>query len=452
MNLKMLLVQPISLELATFIKILPEYVDIDALKNLTADFTPCDEWLRRILRDREYTGGFKKLKLDLDDHSEAFEQDIKDEFPDDVAATLLSTLIRGPKIKLFFDTRFDYFVLVYELEWDLTRKQMERCFQVFSQNEKDDSYNKLRNIFVQERTADPLSRWNTAVRKQVNIFLSNAIQQIYTSKVSQDKIIFQTNTGNISFFLYDQDPQGLSVIRGRLQDIHNFAEINAKDVRPISLPNDTSHIFGGRFHTIVSSGEDPYDRYAAIQFHAQFMYCYLRTVNTLFDYVGGTVVVSKDSKALVDYRVAFEDLIIKIEQMSIYNEMFKNEIENDNERLYQPAQANWNLENLLSQTSKFISFFKDYLDILYERDEKQRQNRLNGILSIIAVLQLLTLIGFAISLAQTFPQRSSKLYFLGIDITAALLTVTAIVTSLLLMIVVFFSTKLLFKRLMKGKA
>lgn len=149
-------------------------------------------------------------------------------------------------------------------------------------------------------------------------------------KLSGDKITLRPNSGNISFFLYDQDKSGLTAIRKKLQQLHSSAEVSAKEVHPILLPNDTSHIFGRRFHTITSSGEDPYERYAAIQFHVQFMYCYLRALNTLFDYVGDTVVVSENYKTLVNYRIAFEGLIIKIEQLSIYNELFKNEIENDN--------------------------------------------------------------------------------------------------------------------------
>lgn len=77
MNLKMLVVKPISIELESFIKILPEYISVNAVNDLTAKFAESDEWLRRILRDREYTGGFKRLKFKTDDLSSAFQQDIK---------------------------------------------------------------------------------------------------------------------------------------------------------------------------------------------------------------------------------------------------------------------------------------------------------------------------------------------------------------------------------------
>ena len=96
-------------------------------------------------------------------------------------------------------------------------------------------------------------------------------------------------------------------------------------------------------------------------------------------------------KNLQKYIAIIHTMINKIEFLRLHDMNFKHAIEVDID-IYERNEKQWSVSVLLDAAKQYVSFFKDYLERLFNQKNALFQKRLNFILIAISFMQLLALI------------------------------------------------------------
>lgn len=303
-----------------------------------------------------------------------------------------------------YDTRLRFFIIVYEIQLFFAIDTLNNITAHHKDNR--DLYNTIRSLLVKEEEDSPLSRWCEYAREDALKTTTKFIQDVYSIKTERDKIYIDDNTGNIT---------NVAIIPSGI-DKHEFNKINKNLIslnqiadsrvvvndEPILLnrctrqPDDDIYdydlyYFGSRFHTITTSLDNCKYRFIPIQFHIQYMWFYLRKINNTIDVKYNEARELTHSRQLEANTHLMDELIFIIETLKIHNERFKLVIEKDN-RIYTSVEKKWNIESLLSCSTTYISFFKDYLSRLHNTRTTATVRRQNKILLVISLLQFIALI------------------------------------------------------------
>lgn len=303
-----------------------------------------------------------------------------------------------------YDTRLRFFVIVYEIQLFFTIDTLNNI--TAHQKDKSDLYNIIRKLLVKEEENSPLSKWCEYARENVLKTTTKFIQDVYSIKTERDKIHIDDNTGNITTVAIipsEIDRQEFNKINKKLISLNQIADsrvvVNDEPIllnRYTRQPDDDIYdydlyYFGSRFHTITTSLDNCKYRFIPIQFHIQYMWFYLRKINNTIDIKYNETRELTHSRQLEANTHLMDELIFIIETLKIHNERFKLVIEKDN-RLYTSVEKKWNIESLLSCSTTYISFFKDYLSRLHNARTTATVRRQNKILFVISLLQFIALI------------------------------------------------------------
>jgi len=308
----------------------------------------------------------------------------------------LAEQICGAFSSLLYDTKFNNFVLVHEIQVEYK----ESLSKIFNQ-QYPNIYDTVRNALVKENTLSEKSQWSVEIEQKAISFIKEFCQKTFRLNIARQEISIKDNTGNITNVVlttgHDSTNNSTEFFLRENLNAERLKHNNKPIVAYSKKTNANQTIqdlysFNGRFHTIVLNASVDIHRYIPIQFHMQYLWFYLIKINKILDELNDDLNRSNQSTNMKEKVNLINILINKIEMLTMFNETFKFAIEIDKENIYQKIESRWNIEAQLEQSNKYISFFKDYLVRLHETKSAEIDNKRNIILFIITTLQFLALI------------------------------------------------------------
>ncbi len=295
---------------------------------------------------------------------------------------------------LFFDPRFSYFILVYEICFRFPRHKLSEFLDYNNRESYNnrDLYNTIRNLIVKENNSSTLSSWGQNINSSVISKVSDIISSTYKLKLSPHDISIQHNSCNISCFIFDNKENDQELIT-EFNDLNMYAERLTTNETIRSLYDGTVNFsFNGRFHTIYLKNKQDQCRFQPLQFHIQFMWFLIERYNKLMNQMNLELMQNDSMANLKKYSDIIHIIINKIEFLSLHDSNFKHSIEIDYQKIYIKNEQKWSLMESLASSKQYVVFFKDYLDRLFHQNNESFQKRQNYILLFISVLQLVALL------------------------------------------------------------
>ena len=293
------------------------------------------------------------------------------------------------KSYLLLDSRFNYFIIMYEIVMDISFEQLEML-----RENGYDLYNEVRNLLVKSDEYPTISSCVQEGQIDTLKYIQNYTSKMIDKTLSENQVFIQNDTGNITCILQASlsEPEHTHLV----EMFHYFNEKGERVGTPEFFKiNSNDFSFNGRFHTFISNllREDQRNemyKIIPITFHMQYMWFYLKELNMLLNNFVNDFHVNNPS--FMELTKTVNRLIIKVEFIILHNEHFKAAIEEYNEKVYKKIQSKWNIEDSLKNSNRYISFFKNHLDRLYDQNSLEAEQRQNKILLVIGVLQLFTII------------------------------------------------------------
>ncbi len=308
----------------------------------------------------------------------------------------LSPYLNNDKTKysLFYDLRFSYFIIVYEIYFIFEKHILENFLNYQNYQEKTkkkDFYNTIRNLIVYENDQSKIGTWGKNIQqhsiKKAELFL----KKIYKLK-EKNYINIPHNSCNISCFIIDLHHEN-DLLANKFDMLNNYAERVSTFTKIKKFYNNNIYFaFHGRFHTIYIKRKDHIYRYQPLQFHIQYMWFLLEQYNNFMNKINLELMQNDSMKNLYKYAKIIHFMINKIELLYLHDNNFKHSIEIDYQMIYKENEKRWALPELLYSTQRYVQFFKDYLDRLFSQKNNLSQKKQNNILLLISILQLVALI------------------------------------------------------------
>jgi hypothetical protein len=394
--LEMLCVQPLAYDTDAFAKVMGAKVHLAKLANLSLAPSQRPDWLTRYDASQRNPPSLYALNCGSPSDLELLRSDLALRCTGAKAKLLAQNLDASASGSwLLFDIRFNFFVLLFALTFRIgARDALSQLAQYDRRaNPKDDVYNQLRSLLVQEDENSPLSEWAQARRTSAIAAARRVMSECLGLRGGTYAPRILPNTGNISFFvtgLGGADEQ--ENISRELFALNLHAEPSTKAAEPIFLGDGNSLLFCGRFHTAVLHEASYLKRLKLIQFHMQYLWFYLSRLHEQVDRINRNFVDASADDGDHGLERSLAPLVMKIEMLNINNERFKVAIENEAETIYRHVQARWNVEGALRGMGHSLSFLKQHLADLAEQRRARLSRRLNGLLIFISALQIFGLI------------------------------------------------------------
>lgn len=393
-NYKFYCVQPIHINDEDLTKLFNVNTNLDTINPYIAEDKP--SWMDSFNNELYYFTYVIKNFKEIDKN--ILKNELRNNFLVNNQYSLSEYLVlEGTTYYLLFDFRLMYFVLVYEIEFQIPINMNDELIACYKNN--TDLYNCVRNILVKENENSFESRWVNEIKQNIVIDIAKVIEVGFNYKIDKNTITIENNTGNISnitLFHNDIEENKREEIANKLINLNNIAERLKSSKKPLLLSENNHsynfYHFNGRFHTIILNDECDRFRYIPIQFHMQYMWFYLKKINFILEKQYTLIMSNNSLKNLEKHTIIIDELINKIEILILNNEKFKLIIEIDNEKIYSKIQSTWNIENTLSTSNKYINFFKDYLTRIYNKKSSKIEQRQNQILMYISIFQFVALI------------------------------------------------------------
>ncbi|MDA0150407.1 hypothetical protein [Vibrio sp. LaRot3] len=293
------------------------------------------------------------------------------------------------KFDLIYDERVSAISIVTEFCFDIEEKFFE---QLFSDTDYDDDrhnfYNAIRNVLVQEEDDSEIGTWMKEVRQHC---LSVVSKLLYGGKVTEDnRPKFLNNTGNITVQVNGISLENKAKYRAMITHANQMAERVQDNASTLLSNEEVEFVFHGRFHTILSSDQEYYERFFPIQYHAQFMWHAVSSFKTVMDELNRDRLMGRFTNGgeiqLID------SYINKFELVRIHNQDMKMYFESDNELVFKGIEVKWTIKETLDEVNNYISSFKEYIERSYQRKVENANRRQNKILFIISCIQMLGLV------------------------------------------------------------
>lgn len=388
-------VQPIDINSDLYTSLLTQkvsFLELDGLGNKKYSFN----WLENYssiydVYDDLYEWDVSETEIDLK----------KDFFRDGPSLNMknktmeLSQYLVYNTAKLYFDPRFVYFVLVYQIDFEIPSDILVDFldYDVTKNNIKyNDLYNTVRKAIVKEETNSKLSEWGKQIQKNSRLKIKEVLEYLYKLKIDMTKINIIHNSCNISNFVMLPEVNENEKLIQKLISLNLYAERLTSDMVIEPLYNKTVYIsFHGRFHTIILKNEQDKYRFQPLQFHIQYMWFLVERYNKLMNSINKHLMQTDSLKILQKYLKLIHTMINKIELLGLHDMNFKHSIEIDIE-IYEKNEQRWSIPKLLESSRQYISFFKDYLDRLFNQKNVEFQKKINFILLVISFMQVLALV------------------------------------------------------------
>jgi len=442
-------VQPIDINSELYIDLLTKKVAFPKLKSIS---------------NKNYSFNWmKKYNSIYDPYTDLYEWDIstteldlkKDLFRDGPSLNMnkdtlqLSEYLTANTAKLYFDPRFVYFVLVYQIDFEIPSDILVKFldYEATQNNlQYNDLYNTIRKAIVREQPNSKISSWGKAIQDNTQLKIKDILEYLYKVKINLNNINILSNSCNISnFVMLPENTQQRALIK-KLISLNIYAERLTSEIKIEPLYNETVYFsFNGRFHTIIlKNGQDAY-RFQPLQFHIQYMWFLVERYNKIMNDINKQLMQTDSLKKLQEYSKLIHTMINKIELLSLHDMNFKHSIEVDID-IYEKNEKRWSISKLLEGSKQYVSFFKDYLDRLFSQKNALYQKKMNFILLGISFLQLLALVSvwndYLATLNKNNLDVDSRLLYLFGSTTDNLLTFNLFVPLGLIMIIIGFATYL----------
>ncbi len=388
-------VQPINLNNELYLKLITKKIKFSTLQSLSSQ-SSLDEWM---ISYSAIYDVYKDLYVwDVSDVDIDLRQDL---FRDGTAVNKrndmmkLSKYLVSHKAKLYFDPRFVYFILVYQIDFEIPYQQLNDFLDydpTENNTEYKDLYNIVRNAIVKESSTAKISAWGNAVQRNTLYQIHHILENVYHLKVNMKDVNIVHNSCNISNFVVLPKCNDHDILIKKLFSLNIYAERLSSEVEIESLYNETVYFsFNGRFHTIVLKNEKDMYRFHPLQFHIQYMWFLVEKYYALMNGINKHLMQTDSLDILQKYAHFIHTIINKIELISLHDINFKHSIEVDID-LYEKNENKWSIPKLLEGSKQYVTFFKDYLDRLFKQKSANYQKKMNLILLGISFLQLLALI------------------------------------------------------------
>jgi len=397
LNISFLCVQPIHIDNELYMKMLKKNISYNQGLNIS---THNSNWLNNFNQFNDVYKILEEVKLN-EITIDYLKRDLNEEknFPknnEGLTLPLSSYLdIENTTYTLYFDIRFLYFVLVYDIHFNFPKDILNSFLDynpIDDNLENKDFYNTIRNLVTKENNESILSSWSRYIQNDVLNKIKEHINTKFNIKTNNNELEIQNNTCNISCFIYDKNFESNELVN-KFVELNVYAERVTKPYEVNSFNNDKIfYSFHGRFHTIYFTNEQDKFRFQPLQFHIQYMWFLLKKYNKLMNEINLDLMQEDSLKSLRVYSKIIHRVINKIELLSLHDNNFKYAIEIDYKLIYSKNESYWSLPELLSASKQYINFFKDHLDRLFLQKNDLFQKKQNYILLVISILQLIALI------------------------------------------------------------
>ncbi len=389
-------VQPIEIDTTLYMELLDKKVSFSKLNaiNNGGDSFPWMESYNTIYDTYSDLYAWQILEEELDLQ--------KDFFRDGPSLNMaqktlqLSEYLVSHDAKLYFDPRFIYFVLVYQVDFEIPSNVLFQFldYDATQDNIKyNDLYNVVRKAFVKEEKQSKISAWGNSIQRKTKNKIQEILETLYKKKIDIDMIDILPNSCNISnFVLVPEEMSAEKLFFEKLISLNIYAERLSSQIFLEPLYNDTVYYsFNGRFHTIILKNKQDRYRFQPLQFHIQYMWFLVERYNKMMNLINKSLMQTDSLKALQKHSKLIHSMINKIELLSLHDMNFKHSIEVDID-IYEKNEKRWSIANLLQSSKQYVSFFKDYLDRLFAQKNEIYQKKMNLILLVISFFQLLALV------------------------------------------------------------
>lgn len=400
-EMSFLCVQPIEIDDDLYQKIIlkkTKFKEIDKYSKPLNNLNASMKWLTRfntLYSSYRYLKEIDLIKVD----SKYLERDLKKEknFPTNRNnKTLnLSSYMQSHNYGLYYDVRFSYFLLIYEISFSFPSTTLENFLDYSGIDDnlnRKDLYNTIRNLIVKENENSILSSWGRYIQNSVIRQVNNIIKNIFHIKIKENLIRIPNNSCNISCFILNQN-KNFNDLFTQFNELNKFSERITSDdtIKPL-YQNSVYYAFYGRFHTIYIKKEEDVLRFQPLQFHIQYMWFLLGKYNNIMNLINLNLMQDNSIKKLQQYAKVINAMINRIELLNLHNDNFSRSIEIDYDKIYKFNEIKWSIPILLNSAQRYVNFFKDYLDRLFQQKNELTQKKQNNILLSITILQLVALI------------------------------------------------------------
>ncbi len=387
-------VQPIYIKSDLYLELILKKINLQKLRELSIPNSSI--WLDRFIHNYEVYKDLYEIQLP------EIEADLKKDFYRSFhplnkrnKTLKLSKYLSDSKAALYFDPRFVYFILIYHIDFEIPVDVLESFLDYKPQEDNEDNkdfYNVVRDTFVRDSKKHKMGSWGIEVQDKALETARQTLNMIYSTEVFIGDLSILVSSCNISNFVLAKEHINNKKFVKKLIDLNIFAEKLTSNSTIKPLYNEMVYFsFHGRFHTIIVKNDSDFNRFQPLQFHIQYMWFLLERYNEIMSRINRTLLETDSEKRIGKYVSVIHTMINKIEFLRLHDMNFKHAIEVDID-IYEQNETKWSIAKLLDGLRGYVTYFKDYMERLYNRKNTVFQKRLNFILIAISFMQLLALV------------------------------------------------------------
>ena len=257
-----------------------------------------------------------------------------------------------------------------------------------------DLYNTLRNVFVNSDGIEEKTAWVADAEAEARRRIVQVVATLSGVSLALDDVNVVESNGNVTNFFIPRgvSDEGLKKLRDQLRQTNRYAERIDEDVDPVFEDEHVFYLFKSRFHTIMLDDARKEVQYMPIQFHAQYLWCYLSTMSALVRDAEDSMLAKRFGKSSRKDSVSMDAIINSVQYAVFMNAGFKRAIESDGELIFKKIEKLWHLESSLGQLEKFSEHLSGHLQRAYQRFSSDAERRQSNALFLLSALQILALL------------------------------------------------------------
>ena len=259
---------------------------------------------------------------------------------------------------------------------------------------RHDLYNTLRNVFVNSDGIEEKAAWVADAEAEAKRRIVQTVAVLSGVSLALDDVNVVESNGNVTNFFIPQGvaDEDMGKLRAQLGRTNRYAERIDEDVDPVFEDGHVLYLFKGRFHTIVLDDARKEIQYMPIQFHAQYLWCYLSTMSALVRDAEDSMLAKKFGKSSRKDSLSMDAIINSVQYTVFMNAGFKRAIESDGELIFKKVEKLWHLESSLGQLERFSEHLSGHLQRAYQRFSSDAERRQSNALFLLSALQILALL------------------------------------------------------------
>ncbi len=387
-------VQPIHIESDLYLELISKKINLQKLREISVPNS--SKWLDRFIYNYDVYEDIYEIQLPN------IEADLKKDFYrsfhpiNNQHITLeLSKYLTSNSVTLYFDPRFVYFILIYQINFEIPVEVLENFLDYKAHQDNDnnqDLYNTIRDVFVKDSKNHKMGAWGIEVQRKTLETIKHMLNEIYSVNILDKDVSIPVSSCNISNIVLAKEHINNNNFVKKLINLNIFAEKLTPNNEIVPLYNGTVYFsFHGRFHTIILKNESDLYRFQPLQFHIQYMWFLVERYNKIMSRINSNLMEADSRNNIQKYTSVIHTMINKIEFLRLHDMNFKHAIEIDID-IYEGNEKKWSISKLLDSAKEYVTFFKDYLERLFNQKNALFQKKLNFILVAISFMQLLALV------------------------------------------------------------